>query len=130
MIIINFYQQIKKIMYTKEQAREKMQRYVDYQNNLIIWNDEGEPDIIIYDHLTEEHPFGWVFYWQVKNIKEDFSNFLAGNGPIIIEKDTLNVYKMMTAISTEENIELYKKDKNKLLQLEEDQDGFFDPVNI
>ncbi|MGG5210837.1 hypothetical protein ACQWU4_18105 [Chryseobacterium sp. MIQD13] len=107
-----------------------MQRFVDYQNNLIVGNEEGEPDIIIYDHLTEEHPFRWVFYWQVKNIKEDFSNFLAGNGPIIIEKDTLNVYKMMTAISTEENIELYKKDKNKLLQLEEDQDVFFDPVNI
>ena len=40
------------------------------------------------------------------------------------------MYKMMTAISVEENIVLYKKDKNKLLQLEEDQDGFFDPVNI
>lgn len=117
-------------MYTKEQARAKMQRFVDYQNNLIVWNDRGEPDIIIYEHLTEEHPFGWVFYWQVKNIKEDFSNFLAGNGPIIIEKNTLNMYKMMTAISVEENIELYKKDKNKLLQLEEDQDGFFDPVNV
>lgn len=36
----------------------------------------------------------------------------------------------MTATSTEENIALYKKDKNKLLQLEEDQDGFFDPVNV
>jgi len=116
-------------MYTKEEAKAKMQRFVDYQNNLIIWNDNGEPDVI-YDHLTEEHPFGWVFYWQVKNIKEDFSNVLAGNGPIIIEKDTLNVYKMMTAITVEENIALYKNDKKKLLQLEEDQDGFFDPINL
>lgn len=117
-------------MYTKEEAKAKMQRFVDYQNNLIIWNDNGEPDIIIYDHLTEDHPFGWVFYWQVKDIKDNFSNVLSGNGPIIIEKDTLNVYKMMTAISVEENIMLYKKDKNKLLQLEEDQDGFFDPINL
>ena len=117
-------------MYTKEQAKEKMQRFVDYQNNLIIWNNEGKPDIVIYNDLTENYSFGWVFYWQTKNIKEDYSNFLAGNGPIIIEKDTLNMYKMMTAISTEENIALYKKDKNKLLQLEEDQDGFFDPVNV
>ncbi|ANF50529.1 hypothetical protein A0O34_08345 [Chryseobacterium glaciei] len=114
-------------MYTEEQAKAKMQRFVDYQNNLIVWNEEGEPNIIIYEELTERHPFGWVFYWQ---IKDDYSNFLAGNGPIIIEKDTLNMFKMMTAISTEENITLYKKDKNKLLQLEEDQDGFFDPVNI
>lgn len=117
-------------MYIKEQARAKMQRFIDYENNLRVWNDLGEPDIIIYDHLTEEHPFGWVFYWQVENIKENHSNVIVGNGPIIIEKDTLNVYCMMTAISTEENIELYKKDKNKLLQLEEDQDGFFDPVNL
>jgi hypothetical protein len=98
-------------MYTKEQARAKMQRFVDYQNNLIIWNEEGEPDIVIYDHLTEEHPFGRVFYWQVENIKEDFSNFLAGNGPIIIEKDTLNMYKMMTAISVEEILNYIKKTK-------------------
>lgn len=117
-------------MYTKEQANAKMQRFVDYQNNLITWNDEGEPDIIIYDSETKEYSFGWVFHWQTKNIKEDFSNFLVGNGPIIIEKDTLNMYKMMTALSVEENIALYKKDKNKLLQLEEDQDGFFDPVNV
>lgn len=117
-------------MYTKEQAKAKMQRFVDYENNLRVWNDLGEPDIIIYEHLTEEHPFGWVFYWQVKDVKEDLSNVLIGNGPIIIEKSSLNVYCMMTAISVEENIELYKKDKNKLLQLEEDEDGFFDPVNI
>ncbi|REC77175.1 hypothetical protein DRF60_12240 [Chryseobacterium elymi] len=117
-------------MYTKEQAREKMQRFVDYQNNLIIWNKEGEPDIIIYDNETKEYPFGWIFHWQVKNITEDHSNFLFGNGPIIIERDSLNMYQLKTAISTEENIELYKKDKNKLLQLEEDQDGFFDPVNL
>ncbi len=69
-----------------------------------------------------------MFYWQVKDVNEDLSNVLIGNGPIIIEKNTLHMYKMMTAISVEENIELYKKDKNKLLQLE-DQDGFFDPVN-
>ncbi|KAA0126704.1 hypothetical protein FY557_16130 [Chryseobacterium sp. SN22] len=117
-------------MYTKEQAKAKMQRFVDYENNLRIWNNLGEPDIIIYDDETEEYPFGWVFHWQIKNIKDDYSNFLFGNGPIIIEKDTLNMYQFKTAVPIEENIELYKKDKNKLLQLEEDQDGFFDPVNI
>lgn len=117
-------------MYTKEQARAKMQRFVDYENNLIVWNDRGKPDIIIYDHLTEEHSFGWIFYWQVKDVKEDLSNVLIGNGPIIIEKSTLDIYCMMTAISVEENIVIYKEDKNKLLQLEEDQDGFFDPINI
>lgn len=105
-----------------------MKRFVDYQNNLLIWNNEGEPNIVIDDNLTESHSFGWVFYWQVKEIKDDYSNFLAGNGPIIIEKDTLNMYKIMTAISIEENIAIYTK--NKLLQLEEDQDVFFDPINI
>ncbi|UKB84175.1 hypothetical protein LF887_00565 [Chryseobacterium sp. MEBOG06] len=93
-------------------------------------DDLGKPNIIIYDNLTQEHPFGWVFYWQLKDVNNDFSNALAGNGPVIIDKETLNVYCMMTAISVEENIELYKSDKNKLLQLEEDEDGFFDPVNM
>ncbi|WP_300687703.1 hypothetical protein [Chryseobacterium sp.] len=93
-------------------------------------DDLGKPNIIIYDNLTQEHPFGWVFYWQLKDVNNDFSNALAGNGPVIIDKETLNVYYMMTAISVEENIELYKSDKNQLLQLEEDEDGFFDPVNM
>lgn len=45
-------------MYTKEQAKAKMQRFVNYENNLRIWNDLGKPNIIIFEDLTQEHPFG------------------------------------------------------------------------
>lgn len=117
-------------MYTFEQAKAKMQKYVDYQNNLFLWNYNSKPNIIIYDHLTQIRDFGWVFYWQAKDIKEDYSNVVVGNGPIIIEKDTLDMYKMMTAIDEEENIKLYLKDKNSLAKLEMNEYGNFDVVNI
>lgn len=39
-------------MYTKEQAQSKMQEFVDFQNNLAIWNGGENLDIIIYDELT------------------------------------------------------------------------------
>lgn len=118
-------------MFTKEQAQAKMQEFIDFQNNLRIWNEWGEPDIAIYDHLTIEKDFGWIFYWQRKNANmENINTFIVGNGPIIIEKKTLNMYGMMTAYSVEKNIEIYLENKNKLSKLEKDEDGIFDVVNI
>lgn len=117
-------------MYTFEQAKAKMQKYVDYQNNMFLWNYDSKPNIVIYDNLTMTEKFGWVFFWQSKDIKKDYSNVVVGNGPIIIEKDSLDMYKMMTANEVEENIKIYLEDKNKLAKLEIDEDGNFDVVNI
>jgi hypothetical protein len=118
-------------MNTKDQAKEKMQKYVDFQNNLRVWNEWGVPDITIYENLTKEKDFGWIFYWQRKNADmNDIRTFVVGNGPIIIEKDTLDMYAMMTALSVEDNIKVYLEDKNKLAKLEIDSDGNFDVVNI
>lgn len=63
-------------------------------------------------------------------MKKDNSNFVVGNGPIIIEKDTLDMYAMMTALPVNENIEIYLQDKNKLAKLAIDEYGNFDVVNI
>lgn len=117
-------------MFTKEQAKAKMQEYIDFQNNLFIWNDGYNPEIIIYDNLTQERNFGWVFYWQVKNVKEDYSNIIIGNGPIIIEKETLEMYKMGTGLDPEEYEKMYLDNKNLLAKLEKDIDGIWDVVNL
>lgn len=117
-------------MYTFEQAKQLMQKYVDFQNNVFLWTDNIKTNIIILDKFTEEHPFGWVFYWQEKNLKKDNSNFVVGNGPIIIEKETLDMYTMMTALPVKENIEIYLENKNKLAKLTMDEYGNFDVVNI
>ena len=114
-------------MYTFEQAKQLMQKYVDFQNNVFLWTDNIKTNIVILDKFTEEHSFGWVFYWQEKDLKKDNSNFVVGNGPIIIEKDTLDMYAM---IPVNENIEIYLQDKNKLAKLAIDEYGNFDVVNI
>lgn len=45
---------------------------------------------------------------------------------LIIEKDSLDIYEMMTAISVEENIKLYLEDKNKLGLLKKSDSGIWD----
>jgi hypothetical protein len=113
-------------MYTKEQAQSKMQEFVDFQNNLAIWNGGENLDIIIYDELTQEHEFGWVFFWQMR---DEEKTVLIGNGPIIIERETLDLYAMMTAYTVEENIQLYLENKNQLGKMEPDDDGIWDVVD-
>lgn len=117
-------------MFTKEQAKAKMQEYVDFQNNLFIWNDGYNPEIIIYENLTQERDFGWIFFWQVKNVKEDYSNVIVGNGPIIVEKKTLNMYKMGTGLDPEEYIKVYLKNKNKLGKLEKNNKDIWNITNF
>lgn len=113
-------------MYTKEEAQSKMQEYVDFQNNLAIWNGNQDLDIIIYEELTQEHNFGWVFFWQMS---DEENTVLVGNGPVIIEKDSLNMYVMMTAYTVEENIQLYLENKNQLGKMEKDDDDIWDVVD-
>jgi len=117
-------------MYTRKEAQNKMQEYIDFQNDIYLLNFGEDPDIIIYEELTQEWGFGWIFFWQVKNVKEDYSNVIAGNGPVIVEKETLDMYKMGTAMESEKYIDLYLKDKNALAKLEKDKDGTWDVVNI
>ncbi|GAA4760845.1 MULTISPECIES: hypothetical protein [Flavobacterium] len=117
-------------MYTEKQARAKMQEYIDYMNNSFFWNYDWKPGIIIYDNLTRVEEFGWIYFWQVQEVREDLSNVISGNGPILIEKETLDMYKMMTGLTVEENIKKYLKCKNDLAKLEKDEDGNFDIINI
>jgi roadblock/LC7 domain-containing protein len=117
-------------MYTIDEAKTKMQKYVDYQNNIYYINNDSHPNIVIYDELTQTKDFGWIFFWQVAEVKGDYSNVIIGNGPVIIEKDTLDMYSMKTALKIEDNIKLYAEDKNNLGKLEEDEDGNFDIVNL
>ena len=45
-----------------------------------------ETEISIIDELTEEHDFGWVFYYNSKKFLEtkDRMSMLMGNNPIVV----------------------------------------------
>ena len=117
-------------MYTKEQAQAKMQKYVDYKNKSIELNHGYFPDVIIYENHTEDYGFCWVFYWQVKpEDAKDSYKVIIGNGPMLIEKKTLNMYMLGTGQEIPEQIEEFKDDKDYFLQIEEDEWGNFDAIN-
>ncbi|HEX9981606.1 MAG TPA: hypothetical protein VGB50_13680 [Flavobacterium sp.] len=115
-------------MYTKQQAEEKVREFLTFQNNIFIWNSpEGEdPEIKMISSKTTEHEFGWVFYYHAK----DPENPLIGNGPLIIDKKTLDMYEMSTALPEEHYIKKFLKNKNSLAQIEKDDDGIWDIVNL
>lgn len=117
-------------MYTIEQAQAKMQKYVDNYNQIWELNHDRNPGIIIYENHTEDYGFCWVFYWQVK--PEDAKNsykVIIGNGPMLIEKETLNMYMLGTGQLIAEQIDEFKNDKDIFLQIEEDEWGNFDAIN-
>ncbi|WP_397364145.1 hypothetical protein [Olleya sp. R77988] len=117
-------------MYTKEEAQVKMQKYVGYKNRSIELNHGYFPGVIIYEHLTEDYGFGWVFYWQVNDEDaKDPRKIIIGNGPMLIEKETLNMYMLGTGQEIAEQIEEFKEDKDSFLQIEEDEWGNFDAIN-
>ncbi|WP_054852349.1 hypothetical protein [Olleya sp. ITB9] len=110
-------------MYTIEQAKSKVNEYIEFLN--LMYNEtfpDIEFDVKIIENQTKEYDFGWVFFYQSLNEESR----LGGNGPLIIEKDSLDIYEMMTAISVEENIKLYLEDKNKLGLLKKPDSGIWD----
>jgi hypothetical protein len=113
-------------MYFLNQAKNKMQQYIDFTNQLFRENyPEIKWDISIIEKLTEEHDFGWIFFYQSNN-----NNQLAGNGPMIIEKKTLDMYQMMTGLSIEDNIKKYLENKNNLTKIDMNENGIWDTVNL
>ena len=105
-----------------------MQKFIDAENISHELNYEFNGDIIIIEKLTEELDFCWIFYWNYNNSNADHS--LIGNGPVIVEKDTLDMYMMATGRTVEDNIKEFLTHKDYLSKLEEDEDGNWDFVNL
>ena len=77
--------------------------YVNPNIKLQILNDK-----------TEEHEFGWVFYYDsAKYIEtEDFRDALAGNAPLIVDRNTGEIFVTGTAHETEYYINNYMKNRD------------------
>lgn len=57
----------------------------------------------ILNDITEEHEFGWAFYYNsAKYIEtEDFRDAIAGNAPLIVARNTGQIFETGTAYETE-----------------------------
>jgi hypothetical protein len=97
-------------MITKDEARELVAKEVCIRPDWLAEEDE----LVIFDEFTIEKPWGWVFFHGSKKWMEtkDIKYAIAGNSPIIVEKETGNLIFTGTAHETEYYIENYEKTGN------------------
>ncbi len=65
---------------------------------------------MLLEHLTREHPFGWVFFWNSKAYVEkgDAGAALIGNGPFLVERQGGRVVQFGSGISVERSVAHYQ----------------------
>lgn len=74
----------------------------------------GEPLALI-ENETIEKPFGWIFFYNSKKYTDtgDIKYMLAGNAPIILDKNTGKIHETGTAYPVEYYIEEYERSKSQ-----------------
>lgn len=104
-------------------ARALVQRYVDRSNTRRItsWDAWVQPELVIFDEVTGEKPYGWVFYvnsavyWETRDVLD----LLVGSGPLIVRRDTGELHRLGSAYTLEQ-YEAGEIAHNTLVQLEDD----------
>lgn len=84
-MIMKFIEAVKKVeTYLKGEER-KMNSFGSALPNYVYPNIK----LKIQDNCTEEHEFGWVFYYNSEKYIEtgDFKEALGGNAPLIVNKN-------------------------------------------
>ena len=70
-----------------------------------------EVECEIVDEATIERPYGWVFFYQSRSFLEtgDFSDQLAGNGPVLVDRINWNLKTFGTSKDIEEYLTEFEK---------------------
>jgi hypothetical protein len=71
-------------MLTSQQAREAVTTELRSRCNI------PDDKFVIVDNLTIERPFGWIFFYNSDRYlrTKDIMDAIAGNGPIVVEKES------------------------------------------
>jgi len=88
-----------------ELVREKLREY----------ETAGSPQLVLLEHKTLTRSFGWVFFYQSRRYVEsgDVRDALAGNAPIIVDRDDGTVYVTGTAFPVSHYLLLYQREKRQ-----------------
>ncbi|CAC9972522.1 YrhB domain-containing protein [Flavobacterium panici] len=94
-------------MLTFEQAKKIV------SERLANSNFSGDDSLIILDQFTIEKPYAWIFCYTSRLYHEtkETQYAIAGNSPIIVDKQTGKQIQYGSAYSLEEIIELYEEEK-------------------
>jgi len=93
-------------MITHEEARRLVVEHLGRPDWL-----PPEDDWIVLDEATIEKPWGWVFFHTSKLWREtgDIKYAVAGNAPLIVERESGRILCTGTACATERYIENYER---------------------
>lgn len=93
-------------MISKEEARRLVVEYIGRPD----WLPQ-EDDWIVLDEATIEKPWGWVFFHSSKMWREtgEIKYAVAGNAPLIVERESGRVIITGTARTAEHYIENYER---------------------
>jgi len=94
-------------MITKAEAKELVSAKVCGK----IKDDPYDDEIVIIDEATMEMSWGWVFFYTSRKYHEtdDFQYAIAGNAPILVEKERGKLMETGTAHPVEYYIENYER---------------------
>lgn len=77
---------------------------MDYLRDL---ETRGAPPLVLRADATEEHPFGWVFFYDGAAAIGSGPSGLAGNAPVLVERATGRVLTTGTALPLADYLEAY-----------------------
>jgi hypothetical protein len=91
-------------MIDKNSARKLVQAYINSSYQV-----EGD-SIIILNEETLDKDYGWIFFYTSRRYLKTklISHMLAGNGPILVEKESGALIQLSTAVPLEESIRDYE----------------------
>lgn len=73
------------------------------------WVIANKCDCALMTEATEEYDFGWAFYYQLKKYIEtkDYREMLVGHGPILVDRNSAQMFETGSAYSTEHYVKAY-----------------------
>jgi hypothetical protein len=94
-------------MLTKDEARELVVRTLCQRPDWLPAEDE----LVVFEEATIEKTWGWVFFYGSRMWREthEIKYAIAGNAPVLVEKDTGKLIPTGTARRTEHYIERYEQ---------------------
>lgn len=80
------------------------------EEHLRAFEAGGSPPLALMDEHTREEDFGWVFFYNSARFLETraLRDALAGNGPLVVDRETGHVTTLPSALPVEESIRLHR----------------------
>ena len=106
-------------MVTAHQAKQRVLEWLQkaerdmnsFGSALPGYSEKEHLHLAVVESETEEHDFGWVFYWTSREYLEtgEIRYALGGNAPLIVDRNNGSIHVTGTARLTSEYVDEYRK---------------------